>query len=321
MPAQNRQNGNGIGRSWPDLPYAGWSETCEALHRWTQIVGKVRLAQTPWLNRSWQVPLYLTARGLSTGPIPHGARSFDMEFDFVDHLLRLRTDREISTIPLVAMPVADFYRRAMEALAALDVPVSIVAVPNELPDATPFPEDTAMRPYDREQAARFWRVLAQADRVLKSFCTRFLGKASPVHFFWGSFDLAVTRFSGRRAPLHPGGVPHLPDRVAREAYSHELSSAGFWPGGPDGQDAAFYSYAYPEPKGFRGTQVAPEAAFFDEKLGEFILPYAALRALPDPESALMAFLQSTYAAAANAANWDRAALECSLGVRGEPRAV
>jgi Family of unknown function (DUF5996) len=310
-----------IARIWPELPYAGWSGTCETLHRWTQIVGKVRLAQTPWLNHSWQVPLYVTARGLSTGPIPHEARSFDMEFDFTDHVLRLRTERGIKTLPLLAQPVADFYRRVMEGLAELQVPVSIVVVPNELPDATPFPDDTAMRPYDCEQAARFWRVLAQADRVLKIFRTGFLGKASPVHFFWGSFDLAVTRFSGRRAPMHPGGVPHLPDRVAREAYSHEVSSAGFWPGGPDGQDAAFYSYAYPEPEGFRGATVAPQAAFFDETLGEFILPYAALRLLPDPESALMAFLQSTYAAAANAANWDRAALECSLGVPGEPRAV
>jgi hypothetical protein len=293
-----------IARTWPDLPYAGWSGTCEALHRWTQIVGKVRLAQT-----------------LSTGPVPHGARSFDMEFDFTDHLLRLRTERDIMTIPLIAQPVADFYRRVMEGLAALQVPVSIVAVPNELPDATPFSEDTVLRPYDREQAARFWRVLAQADRALKTFRTGFLGKASPVHFFWGSFDLAVTRFSGRRAPLHPGGVPHLPDRVAREAYSHQVSSAGFWPGGPDGQDVAFYSYAYPEPEDFRGTRVAPEAAFFDERLGEFLLPYAALRVLPDPESALMAFLQSTYAAAANAAKWDRAALECSLGVPGRPRDI
>jgi Family of unknown function (DUF5996) len=310
-----------IAPTWPELPYAGWSETCEALHRWTQIVGKVRLAQTPWLNHSWQVPLYVTARGLTTGPVPHGTRSFDMEFDFADHVLRLRTDFGITTVTFAAMPVAEFYARVMEALAALHVPVSIVAVPNELPDATPFPQDTAMRPYDREQATRFWRVLAQADRVLKIFRTGFLGKASPVHFFWGSFDLAVTRFSGRRAPMHPGGVPHLPDSVAREAYSHQVSSAGFWPGGPDGQDAAFYSYAYPEPTGFRGTPVAPQPAYFNEKLGEFILPYAALRALPDPDSALMAFLQSTYAAAADAAKWGRAALECSLGVPGRPRPV
>lgn len=306
---------------WPPLSYEAWAPTCAALQLWTQVVGKVRLAQTPWLNHSWQTPLYVSSRGLTTGPIPHGGRVFDIEFDFVDEVLRLRSDTETKTLPLRAMAVSEFYANLMNALRAMGLPVSIVAVPNELPDATPFAQDVAIRPYDGEMARRFWRVLTQADRVFKHFRTGFLGKASPVHFFWGSFDLAVTRFSGRPAPMHPGGVPHLPDAVAREAYSHEVSSAGFWPGNPGGQDAAFYSYAYPEPAGYRDTAVKPAAAYFDKTLGEFILPYAAVREARDHDAALMAFLTSTYAAAADAAKWDRAALECDLGQPGQPRDI
>jgi hypothetical protein len=306
---------------WPALAYEEWAGTCEALHRWSQIVGKVRLAQTPWLTHSWQTPLYVSPRGLTTGPIPHGGRAFDIEFDFFDQVLRLRNETETKALPLRAMPVSDFYAQLMENLGAMGLPVSIVAVPNELPDATPFANDTVQRPYDAQMAQRFGRVLLQVDRVFKHFRTGFIGKASPVHFFWGSFDLAVTRFSGRTAPPHRGGVPNLPDAFVREAYSHEVSSAGFWPGNPGGQDAAFYSYAYPEPAGFRQAAVEPAAAFFDETLGEFILPYAAMREASDPEGALMQFLTSTYAAAANAAKWDRASLECSMGIPGQPRDV
>jgi hypothetical protein len=307
--------------SWPALPYAEWADTCETLHLWCQILGKVRLAQTPWLNHSWQTPLYVSARGLSSGIIPHGGRVFDLELDFVDHVLRVRTDGRGAEIPLQATSVAAFHAKVMDALGRLGVPVAISAAPNEMAQATPFAQDTAPRAYEPLHAHRFWRVLLTADRVLKTFRTGFLGKASPVHFFWGSFDLAVTRFSGRRAPRHPGGIPHLPDAVVREAYSHEVSSAGFWPGGPGGQDAAFYSYAWPEPAGFRDATPAPREARFDAALGEFILPYDAVGGSADPEGALMAFLSSTYAAAADLGHWDRAALECELGAPGRVRGV
>ncbi len=307
--------------AWPPLPYAEWADTCETLHLWCQVVGKVRLAQTPWLNHSWQTPLYLTARGLTTGLIPHGRRAFDLEFDFVDQVLRVRAEGPVAEAPLRPMPVSDFHTKVVAMLEAVGTPVAIHGAPSEMAQAIPFTEDRAPRAYDPARATRFWRVLLEADRVLKVFRTGFLGKASPVHFFWGSFDLAVTRFSGRPAPRHPGGVPHLPDAVAREAYSHEVSSAGFWPGGPGTQDAAFYSYAWPEPPGFRDAAVAPPPARFDPGLGEFVLPYEAVRAAPDPDAALLAFLSSTYAAAADAAHWDRAALECALGEPGRPRAV
>ena len=306
--------------AWPALPYGEWADTCETLHLWCQVIGKVRLAQTPWLNHSWQTPLYVTPRGLATGSIPHGARAIDIEFDFADQFLRIRTDGPMAELPLHAMSVSDFYAQVMATLEALGTPVAIHPVPNEMAEAIPFAQDRAPRVYDPVYVRRFWRLLLQVDRVLKTFRTGFIGKASPVHFFWGSFDMAVTRFSGRRAPRHPGGVPNLPDAVAREAYSHEVSSAGFWPGGPGADaDAAFYSYAYPEPPGFRERAVAPEAARFDAGLGEFILPYEAVRTAADPDAALMAFLSSTYAAAADAAKWDRRALECELGQPGRPR--
>ncbi|MDP3174274.1 MAG: DUF5996 family protein [Phenylobacterium sp.] len=304
--------------AWPPLPYAEWRETCTTLHLWSQIVGKVRLARSPWLNHSWQTPLYVTARGLSTGLVPHGARALDLEFDFVDAVLRIRTEFSQTDVALRPRSVAAFYAQVMEALDALGTPVAIHGAPNELPEATPFAQDHAARAFDADQARRFHRVLLQADRVLKHFRTGFLGKASPVHFFWGSFDLAATRFSGRKAPPHPGGVPNLPDAVAREAYSHEVSSAGFWPGGP-GQEAAFYAYAYPEPSGFRTAKTSPAATRYDIGLSEFILPYEAVRTAADPNAALMAFLESTYAAAADAGQWDRAALECGLGEPGRPR--
>ncbi|HLZ84534.1 MAG TPA: DUF5996 family protein [Caulobacteraceae bacterium] len=305
---------------WPALPYAEWADTCRTLHLFTQVVGKVRLAATPWLNHSWQVPLYMSARGLTTGLVYVGTRATELEFDLVAGRLLIRTDGPPLGIALAPRPVADFYREVMAAMAALGMPIAINLVPNELPDAVPFPEDRAPRVFDGAMAERFWRALLQADRLLKLFRTGFLGKASPVHFFWGSFDLAVTRFSGRPAPPHPGGVPHLPDAVAREAYSHEVSSAGFWPGGPGAEEAAFYAYAWPEPPGFRDAAVSPAEARYDAGLGEFVLPYEAVRRVADPDATLLSFLSSTYAAAADLAAWDRAALDCELG-RARPPAT
>jgi hypothetical protein len=306
---------------WPSLQMASLQPTMETLTLWTQIVGKVRLARTPWLNHSWHVTLRVSARGLTTRLIPHDAVGFEMEFDFVAGALVIRvTDGGERRIPLQAGPVAGFYAAVMQALSELGVATVIDGVPNEMADAIPFAEDTRPRCYDPIAARAFWLALLQVDRVFSRFRTRFLGKGSPVHFFWGSFDLAVTRFSGRRAPLHPGGVPHLPDAVAREAYSHEVSSAGFWPGG-GGIAPSFYAYAYPAPQGFADAPVAPAAACFDPTLGEFLLPYEAVRTAADPDAALTAFLQTTYEAAADLAGWDRAALECGEGRPGEPRPV
>jgi hypothetical protein len=314
--------GSAANDAWPDLPYMAWRETGEALRLWMQVAGKIRLALTPWLNHSWHVPLYLTARGLGTSPIPYRGRSFEIVFDFIEQVVAIVTsDGARRDIPLRAATTADFYAAMMASLAALGIEVAISELPSEIAGATPFGRDHAHRAYDGEQAQRFWRILLQADRVLKLFRTGFIGKASPVHFFWGSFDLAVTRFSGRPAPVHPGGVPGLKDAVVREAYSHEVSSAGFWPGGGGADYAAFYSYAYPEPQGFRSWPVRPAAAFFSEPLGEFLLPYAAVREAADPDAALLAFLQSTYEAAAVTGNWDRAGLECAVGAPGIPRPV
>jgi hypothetical protein len=309
-----------LSASWPELPYPAWRDSCATLHLWTQIVGKIRLARTPWLNHSWHVALYVTARGLTTSPIPDEARSFQIDFDFIDHVLRIETsDGRQQLVPLVPQSVAAFYVAVMAALAGLGIDIRIDDMPNELPDPIRFGEDHVHASYDPDAAHRFWQVLRQTDRVFSKFRTGFLGKSSPVHFFWGSFDLAVTRFSGRRAPLHPGGVPHLPDSVAQEAYSHEVSSAGFWPGGGGIDTPAFYSYAWPAPQGFRASAVRPEAAFFSEALGEFILPYDAVRTSADPETTLLEFLQSSYEAAADGAGWDRAALECALGQPRSPR--
>ncbi|MGA7609168.1 MAG: DUF5996 family protein, partial [Xanthobacteraceae bacterium] len=259
---------------WPELPYTAWRDTCATLQLWTQIVGKIRLSLTPWLNHSWQVTLYVTARGLTTTPIYDGKRALEIAFDFVDHVLRIDTsDGRQLKVPLRAQPVAEFFTAIKAALAEAGVHVDIDETPNELVDPIRFSEDRVHAAYDADYAQRFWRVLLQCDRVFKLFRTGFIGKASPVHFFWGSFDFAVTRFSGRRAPLHPGGIPHLPDAVTREAYSHEVSSAGFWPGGGAIDYAAFYSYAYPTPDGFGKSRVRPAAAFFSQELGEFLLPY------------------------------------------------
>ena len=308
---------------WPELPYAAWKDTRDTLHLWTQVVGKIRLALTPWQNHSWHVALYVTARGLTTSPIPWREGSFQIDFDFIDHGLWLRrSDGHYRHIILRPMTVAEFYAETLAALEQLDIAVAIRTMPCEIADAVPFDRDTTHAAYDADAAQRFWRALLAAHAVFAHFRTGFLGKASPVHFFWGSFDLAVTRFSGRTAPRHPGGVPHLPDSVAQEAYSHEVSSAGFWPGGPAPVDyPAFYSYAYPAPEGFAAAKAKPAAAFFSKLLGEFILPYDAVRTARDPDAALMAFLTSTYEAAADLAKWDRAALECAVGEAGKVRVV
>jgi len=307
---------------WPALPYAAWKDTCETLHLWTQVIGKVRLALTPWLNHSWHVTLHVTTRGLGTPPIAYQGRAFTIEFDFIDHVLWLRTsDGHFRQLMLKPMTVAEFYADVMVALREIGINVRINEMPNEIPDAVPFPGDRVHASYDRDFAQKFWRVLLSSYDVLSHFRTGFLGKVSPVHFFWGSFDLAVTRFSGRQAPPHPGGVPNLPDAVAREAYSHEVSSAGFWPGGGPIDYPAFYSYAYPAPDGFAAAKVQPAEAFYSKELGEFILPYDTVRTARDPETVLMAFLQSTYQVAAELGKWDRKDLECGLGQKGRPRQV
>jgi Family of unknown function (DUF5996) len=307
---------------WPELPLAGWRETCETLHLWTQIIGKIRYVRSPWLNHSWHVALYVTSRGLTTSPIPDGPKTFQIDFDFLDHTLRIsNSDGAQRQFALAGQSVASFYAGVMAALAELGVHVKIDEMPNELPGPVKFSQDHAHATYDPEAARRFFQILVNADRVFKQFRTGFLGKASPVHFFWGSFDLAVTRFSGRRAPRHPGGVPNLPDAVACEAYSHEECSAGFWPGSGEIDYPAFYSYAYPEPAGYRAVKAKPDAAFFSETLGEYILAYDAVRLSADPDKTLLEFLQSTYEAAADTAKWDRDALECTPGQPGVVREV
>lgn len=305
---------------WPELPYAAWRDTCSTLHLWTQVVGKIRLAQTPWLNHSWHVPLYVTATGLTTSSILHGTRAFELHFDFNEHVLDIEvSDGTGRRMALHPMSVADFYRTLMTALADLDLPVTINDRPCEIAGAIPFSQDQQHNAYDAQYAQRFWRVLLQVDRLFKQFRTGFVGKSSPVHFFWGSFDLAVTRFSGRRAPAFAGKVPGLATEVMREAYSHEVSSAGFWPGGGGIDYAAFYSYAYPTPGDFKNVKVRPQSACFSDALGEFLLPYDAVRTAADPDATLLEFLQSTYDAAADTAKWDRAALDCIPGAAGVPR--
>jgi Family of unknown function (DUF5996) len=296
--------------AWPSLPLEAWSDTCATLHMWTQIVGKIRLAQSPWINHSWHVTLYVTSRGLTTSPIPYGNRTFQIDFDFINHQITIQSsDGGMAGFSLQPQSVAAFYGRLKDEMAKLDLHVNINQKPNEIPDPIPFDQDETHKAYDQVYANRFWRVLVQADRVFKEFRARFVGKCSLVHYFWGAPDLAVTRFSGRPAPEHPGGVPHLPDRVAREAYSHEVSSCGFWPGGGPIAYPVFYSYAYPEPSGFTSAPVKPNAAFYSKDLREFILPYDVVHAAESPDETLLDFLQTTYEAAANLANWDRNFLE------------
>ena len=292
------------GSMWPPLPLASWSATASTLHMWTQIVGKIRLALSPYMNHCWQVPLYVSARGLSTSVIPYGDRLFEMEFDFLDHNLAIReSSRGTKYVSLFARPVADFYRELMAVLHAISIDVKIWPKPVEVPDPIPFPNDTVHASYDAEAVSKFHRVLMSVDSVFKEFRGGFLGKASPVHFFWGSFDLAVTRFSGRRAPERKGA-----DAITREAYSHECSSAGFWPGNVGGpvSDAAFYSYSAPEPQGYSRYAVRPAEAFYHPELKEFVLTYEDVRNSLSPGAALRDFLQSTYEVAAIPGDWDRA---------------
>ncbi len=297
-----------LSETWPALPYNEWSDTCATLQLWMQIVGKIRLALTPHINHTWNVTLYPTIRGVTTSPMPCGPRMLQIDFDFLDHKLLLQTHAgEQASVPLQSMSVADFYARVMDALEHLACPVRIWPKPVEIASPIPFAQDTEHHSYDPEYAQRFWRVLLQTMRVFTVFRSRFQGKVSPVHLFWGAMDLACTRFSGRTAPEHRS-MPGLPDRVTRDAYSHEVSSCGFWPGGL-GIDAMFYSYAYPEPPGFADYSITPAEASYSRDLGEFMLPYEALRRSSDPDDTLLQFLESTYAAAADLGRWDRDALE------------
>jgi hypothetical protein len=295
--------------TWPTLPLSAWQDTYATLHMWLQVVGKIRLSLAPMVSHWWNTTLYATPRGLTTSPIPYGTRVFQIDFDFVDHKLLIQTaEGESRTLMLIPQPVAEFYQETMAALSSLGIDVSIWTTPVEVEDRTPFERDRHHSAYDPEYAQRVWRILLQATRVLTDFRSRFNGKVSPVHFFWGAFDLAVTRFSGRPAPQHPG-APNLAKFVAREAYSHEVSSCGFWPGGGAVDQPYFYAYAYPEPAGFRDYPVAPQEAFYSQDLREFLLPYEAVRTATDPDGVLLEFCQSTYEAAAELGNWDRAALE------------
>jgi len=299
--------------NWPALPPEAWEDTRQTLHMWTQIVGKIRMELAPHVNHWWHVPLYVTTRGLGTSPMPYRSRFVEIDFDFVDHQLTIQTsDHRQRTLPLTPRPVADFYREVMDALRAFDVEVSIWTTPVEVADRTPFEKDTHHAAYDADYATRFWRALVQMDRVLKRFRSWYLGKVSPVHFFWGSFDMAVTRFSGRPAPRHPGG-PNVARYVMVEAYSEELSSAGWWPGDSNTGQPLFYAYAYPEPPGFRDHPIEPAEAFYSEEMAEFFLPYDVLRTAGDPDEKLLAFLHSTYEAAAIHGAWDRERLEREPG--------
>jgi len=296
--------------AWQSLPFAEWRDTCATLHLWTQVVGKIRLAQAPLINHWWQVPLYVTARGLTTSPMPHGTRSFQIDFDFIDHRLVIAaSDGATAGLALEPRSVADFHREVMARLMSMGLPVKIWTMPVEIEGAIPFERDNAHASYDRAVANRFWRILIECERVLTRFRARFLGKVSPVHFFWGSFDLAVTRFSGRTAPPPTSVTPNVANWVMAEAYSHEVSSCGFWPGNGGYGRAAFYVYAYPEPQGYGDTRLTMADGFYDKNVGQFILPYDCVREARDPDALLLAFLQETYAAAADLAKWDRAALE------------
>ena len=295
--------------NWPELSIANWQETCATLHRWTQIVGKIRTRQMPWINHSWHVTLFVTPQGLTTLAMPCPRGSFQADFDFINHrLLVTSSEGALQQIDLKPMSVAEFHGRVMDALQQLGIAVDIHGKPNEVDPSIPFAKDTENKSYDAASVDRFRRALVNTDCVMKQFRAGFRGKCSPVHFFWGSFDLAVTRFSGRTAPQHPGGFPNMPDWITHEAYSHEVSSCGFWPGGGE-QEAFFYSYAYPTPKDFAGQRVRPDAASFSQELGEFVLPYEAICQSSSPNADLLAFFQSTYDAAADTGQWDRASLE------------
>jgi len=297
--------------AWPELPTDSWADTLETLHLWSQVVGKVRMCCAPWLNHSWSVALYVSTRGLRTSLVPHGAEGLELELDLLADILELRTTRgDRRTVALAPRSVSSFHAEVLEALAEVGLPVRVHPQPSEIPDSIPFHEDTAERAYEPAHARALWRALLQTERVMTRFRAEYVGKSSPVHFFWGSFDLALTRFSGRPAPPHPGGLPHFPDAVAREAYSHEVTSCGFWPGNRAAPTPIFYAYAYPTPEGFSEAAVEPESAFWLGELGEFALPYEALRTAPDADAALLSFFRTTHAVAADRAGWDREALEC-----------
>ena len=298
---------------WPTLNYSESQDTLATVHRWTQIVGKIRLRKMPWINHSWHVTLYVSPRGLTTGSTPYEQGVFSLAFDFLAHQLVLVTSTgQQASIPLSDGTVADFYQRLQQTLQSAGIAADIHARPNELEPAVPFAEDHQVRTYQPEPAYTTWQALVRIHTVFTQFRAGFIGKVSPVHLFWGAFDLAVTRFSGREAPPHPGGMPNLPLEVMQEAYSHEVSSAGFWPGNPDFPEAAFYSYCYPTPDAFKEQSVSPSAAYFHRDLGEFILPYTAVQQAGRPEEVLTSFLQTTYEAAAATGEWDRAALEGDL---------
>jgi Family of unknown function (DUF5996) len=305
---------------WPELPLSAWSESCETLHRWTQVVGKIQLALTPLLNHWWNVTQLVTARGLTTPPLPFAGGTFSIAFDFVDHRLSLTTSTgACEELALTAMSVADFYAEVMARLERHHIKAQIWTMPSEIAGAVAFEHDRAHAQYDPVWVQRFWQTLAQSDRVLKEFRARFIGKASPVHFFWGSFDLAVTRFSGRTAPPPTGSTPNVAAWVMQEAYSHEVASCGFWPGNGGYGRAAFYAYAYPEPESYAAATLRTAAAFYDQGLGQFILPYDAVRTASDPDRVLLGFLEETYVAAAELAHWDRRALERCPGMGPSPR--
>lgn len=307
---------------WPKLDFGAFEATGKSLHMWTQMVGKFRLANSPWVNHSWQVPLYVDARGLTTSLVTTPVGGFEVRLDFFSHRLEiLGTNGATETMHLEPMPVAQFHAAFIAALKKVGAPFTFHGSPNEVPDPVGFSNQTEPGAYDGDQATAFWSALIDVTRVFTAFRSGFLGKVSPVHFFWGSFDLAVTRFSGRQAPLHPGGFPALPDTITREAYSHEVSSAGFWPGGMGMEEAMFFSYAYPTPDGFSASRIKPDAAQWHDGLGEFVLPYEAVRTAADPDAALMDFLESTYLAAADLAAWNRADLECAYGQPGVPRVL
>lgn len=311
-----------LAERWPDIPYEPWRETCSALHLYTQVVGKYRLARTPWLNHSWHATFYVAARGFTTSPIPDASGAVEIVFDLLDHrLVGSASDGRTASFALGPTSVAEFHAQFLDLVRSLGGTPHFHGRPNEVPEPVRFADDHIRRPYDGNAVTRFFHAMVSIDRVMKQFRTGYVGKVSPAHLFWGSFDFAVTRFSGRTAPMHPGGIPALPDDVTREAYSHEVSSAGFWPGGGGVDFPAFYSYAYPAPEGFADAHVEPGDAYFDKRLGEFVLPYDAVRRSREPEATLMAFLQSTYSAAADLGRWDRAALECEMGALGRPRAL
>lgn len=298
---------------WPTLNYPDSQDTLATVHLWTQIVGKIRLRKMPWINHSWHVTLYVSPRGLTTGSIPYEQGVFQLEFDFIQHQLTLTTSTEHrAALPLADDTIADFYQQVQSMLQQANITVNIYAHPNEVDPAIPFEEDHEPRTYNPKQAQQMWQALVRIYSMFTQFRAGFAGKVSPVHLFWGAFDLAVTRFSGREAPAHPGGMPNIPLEVMQEAYSHEVSSAGFWLGNPSFPEAAFYSYCYPTPDAFKKQTVEPSVAYYHEELGEFILPYEAVQQAENPDKTLMRFLQTTYEAAANTGTWNRSALECDL---------